>query len=277
MSNFGAAYTATQDSMKSLAASLAAMQGQLANIQQFCMAVGQQPPSNIYQPLSNSYAPRSNNAQPTAAEEEAEADGGHGGNNQQPTWYGAGAQQGQHAPTPFKRYENWDYCFLHRGNVEHTSDTCPKPRPAHNRHATRANMMGRLVAGMHKSILPLAAGRTGPPTTCHPQQQQPTYPPFHRPPSHMSTQGPAPPPAYYTGMPPAGGAYRQRTTMAFPAQAPGQVINFVGQYPPGAGTIPMMPQHIQQASQMTTPYVAPNQQPYQPQYQANQQQQGYYF
>ncbi len=74
MSNFGAAYTATQDSMKSLATSLTAMQGQLANIPQFCMAVGQQPPSNIYQPLSNSYAPRSNKAQPTAAEEEAEAE-----------------------------------------------------------------------------------------------------------------------------------------------------------------------------------------------------------
>jgi hypothetical protein len=39
----------------------------------------------------------------------------------------------------------------------------------------------------------------------------------------------------------------------------------------------MMPQPIQQASQMMTSYFAPNQQPYQTQYQANQQQQGYYF
>jgi hypothetical protein len=151
-----------------------------------------------------------------------------------------------------------------------------KPRPMHNRYATRANMMGGLVAGMHKSILPSAAGRTGPPTTRRLQQQQATYPPFHRPPSHMSTQGPAPPPAYYTGMPPTGGSYRQRTTMAFPAQAPGQIINFIRQYPPGTGTVPIMPQHIQQASQMMTPYVAPNQQPYRPQHQANQQQQGYF-
>ena len=90
----------------------------------------------------------------------------------------------------------------------------------------------------------------------------------------MLTQGSAPPPAYYTGMPPAGGTYRQRTTMAFPAQAPGQETNFVRQYPPGTGTAPMMPQHIQQASQMMTPYAAPNQHS---QYQANQQQQGYYF
>ena len=56
MLNFGAAYTATQESMKNQASSLAAMQGQLANIQQFCMAIGQQPPSNIYQPPSNIYA-----------------------------------------------------------------------------------------------------------------------------------------------------------------------------------------------------------------------------
>ena len=90
----------------------------------------------------------------------------------------------------------------------------------------------------------------------------------------MLTQGSAPPPAYYTDMPPAGGTYRQRTTMAFPAQAPGQETNFVRQYPPGTGTAPMMPQHIQQASQMMTPYAAPNQHS---QYQANQQQQGYYF
>ncbi len=138
-------------------------------------------------------------------------------------------------------------------------------------------MMGGSVTGMHKSILPSEAGRTAPSTTRRPQQQQATYPPFHRLPSQISTQGPAPPPAYYTGMPPTGGAYRQRTTMAFSTQAPGQVINILGQYPPGTSTIPMMPQHIQQTRQMMTPYTAPNQQPYQLQYQANQQQRGYYF
>ena len=74
MSNFGNGYAATQELMKSQASSLAAMQGQLANIQQFCMAVGQKPPSNLYQPPSNSYAPRSISAQPTTAEEEAEAE-----------------------------------------------------------------------------------------------------------------------------------------------------------------------------------------------------------
>ena len=50
LANFGAAYTATLESMKTQATTMAAMQGQLTNIQQFCMAVGQQPPSNIYAP-----------------------------------------------------------------------------------------------------------------------------------------------------------------------------------------------------------------------------------
>jgi hypothetical protein len=50
LANFGAAYAATQESMKSQATTMAAMQGQLANIQQFCMAVNQQPPPTIYAP-----------------------------------------------------------------------------------------------------------------------------------------------------------------------------------------------------------------------------------
>ena len=53
--NFGAAYVATQESMKSQATTMAAMQGQLTNIQQFCMAVGQQPPPNIYAPTQQQH------------------------------------------------------------------------------------------------------------------------------------------------------------------------------------------------------------------------------
>ncbi len=50
LANFGATYATTQESMKSQATTTAAMQGQLANIQQFCMAVNQQPPPTIYAP-----------------------------------------------------------------------------------------------------------------------------------------------------------------------------------------------------------------------------------
>jgi hypothetical protein len=50
LANFGAAYASTQETMKSQGNSLVAMQNWLANIQQFCMAVSQQPPSSIYAP-----------------------------------------------------------------------------------------------------------------------------------------------------------------------------------------------------------------------------------
>jgi hypothetical protein len=45
LANFGAAFTATQNTMKSQANSLVAMQNQLSNIQ-LCMNVGQQSPSS---------------------------------------------------------------------------------------------------------------------------------------------------------------------------------------------------------------------------------------
>ncbi len=48
LANFGAANAARQETMKSQAGSQVAMQGQLADIQQFCMTVGQQLPSGIY-------------------------------------------------------------------------------------------------------------------------------------------------------------------------------------------------------------------------------------
>ncbi len=50
LANFGAAHTDTQESMKAQATTMATMQGQLTNIQQLRMAVGQQPPPNIYAP-----------------------------------------------------------------------------------------------------------------------------------------------------------------------------------------------------------------------------------
>jgi hypothetical protein len=69
--------------------------------------------------------------------------------------------------------------------------------------------------------------------------------------------------------------------MAIPVQMPGKMINFVDQYPPSAGTAPMMQVPNQHTSPMMSPYYATNQQPYQaniqPAYQANQQLQGYYF
>jgi hypothetical protein len=111
LANFGAAYAATQELMKAQATTMAAMQGQLTNIQQFCMAVGQQPPPNInapsqQQPTFNNRRNRCNGG--------GHGNRGTGGNNgggganfpQQPTWFGgnsAGAQQPTRPPTPYKR------------------------------------------------------------------------------------------------------------------------------------------------------------------------------
>jgi hypothetical protein len=248
LASFGAAYAATQESMKSQATTMAAMQGQLANIQQFCMAVNQQPPPTIYAP------PQQQQQQNTRRNNRR--NGGSGGANgtgsfpQQPTWFGvngAGAQQPTRPPTPYKRWENWNYCSTHGGDVDdsHTSMTCGNRGPTHNQNATRANIMGGSIAGMHKSILPSACGRT-PPTPRRPQQQQ------QRPQQ-------LPPVSYY----PMQGMMQQqpgrvRATMPMPAQMP--MMNFVGQqYPPN--TVQIMQQPAQQAMPMMAPYYAPNQQP----------------
>ena len=97
LTNFGAAYAATQESMKSQATNMAAIQGQLTNIQQFCMGVGQQPPPNIYAPPQQ---------QPTFNNRRNRRNGGghgNGGNNvsgnfpQQPTWFGSNGAGTHHA------------------------------------------------------------------------------------------------------------------------------------------------------------------------------------
>jgi hypothetical protein len=230
LANFGATYAATQESIKTQATSLASMQGQLTNIQQFCMNVGQQPPPNIYTPTQQQH--KSNNCFGRCNCGGSGRGNGSGNFPQQSTWFGgsgAGAQQPTCPPNPYKRWENWNYCLMHGSDVEdwHMSAMCGYWRPAHNPNATRANIMGGSVAGMHKTILPSAHGRT-PPPSCRPQQQQR---PQQRPPgSYYPTQGTTAPPAQFGGMQPAGGTYHQWTTMTMPVHQPGQtMINFVGQ------------------------------------------------
>jgi hypothetical protein len=157
LANFVAAYAAMQESMKSQTTTMAAMQGQLANIQQFCIAFNQQPPPTIYAPPQQQ---QHNNRRSNRH------NGGSGGaNGTGSSGNGAGAQQPTCPPTPYKRWENWNYCSTHGGDVDdsHTSMMCGNRGPTYNSNATRANIMGGLVAGMHKSILPSACGRTPPP------------------------------------------------------------------------------------------------------------------
>ena len=118
-------------------------------------------------------------------------------------------------------------------------------------NAARTNIMGRSIAGMHKTILTSACGRT-PPPPCRPQQQ--LHPQQHPPVSYYPVQGTTQP------------TYRACATMPMLAQQPGQgMMNFVGQQysAPNAVNAQMMQQPAQQAMPMMAPYYAPNQQPYQ--------------
>ena len=64
--------------------------------------------------------------------------------------------------TPFRCYENFNYCWTHGHHVEddHTSATCTMPRPGHQVAATKQNTMGGSNGGSHKTIMPSQSGRT---------------------------------------------------------------------------------------------------------------------
>lgn len=238
LANFGAAFAATQETMKSQATSLASIHGQLANLQQFCMAVGQQqqPPTNIHAPAQQQRTFNSGRSRRNGG-------GGRGGGG--PTHgFGGGAPGGgsTRPPTPYKRYENWHYCHTHGGDVDdnHTSATCARPGPTHNPNATRNNTMGGSSAGLHKTILPSAAGRTAPnqrPQAQQQQQQQLRPPASYYPMQTMQApawQQPASPAGSY-GVPPTGNYGGQRLIM--PNHHGPNMMNFVGQNPPTAPTM----------------------------------------
>ncbi len=240
LANFGAAFAATQETMKSQANSLVAMQNQLSNIQ-LSMNVGQEPPSSAYDPTQ----------QQCTFTNHSNRNGGGQGNGrgfpQQPTmnYVGTGGGHQQNiCPPPilYKWYENWNYCCFHGGDVDnnHTSGMCGKPGLMHNPNASCTNIMGGSVAGMHKTILPLTSTRT-PPNLCPQQQQCPQqHPPnAYYPPGGTGWQQTTPP-AQYGGMPQAC-TYRQQSTMAMPVYQPGQgMMMNVRQYPEGTRNMPMM-------------------------------------
>ncbi len=112
LTNFGTTYTATHESIKSQATSLAPMQGQLANIQQFCIAVGQQPPSSVYAPAQQQHRSNSRHSRRSSGGHNGSGLGGgkdSGSFSQQPTIIfgsgNAGAQQSTRLPTPDSRLQ----------------------------------------------------------------------------------------------------------------------------------------------------------------------------
>jgi hypothetical protein len=217
--NFGTAFAAMQETIKNQANSLVAMQTKLANIQ-LCMNVGQQPPSSGYGPAQQQRMFTNQNKR----------NGGGQGNDrgfpQQPTMNYGGTGGGQQhnicpPPNPYKWWENRNYCSSHGGDVDdnHTSATCGKPGPMHNPNATRANIMGRSVAGMHKTVLPLTSGRTPPNHHTQQQQRPQQHPPnAYYPPGSTAWQQPTPPAKY-------GEYHRPMTPTASKRPWPGWCIN----------------------------------------------------
>ncbi len=67
-------------------------------------------------------------------------------------------------PTPFKMFENWNYCHMHGGDINntHTGISCRHTDPLHNPNAMRTNTMGGNTAGLDRTILPYVSGRVPP-------------------------------------------------------------------------------------------------------------------
>jgi hypothetical protein len=175
-------------------------------MQQYCMGLQQQPPPTIYAPQQQARGGRGYGRR-------TQLTGGRGGGGYQaPT---TTLQQSTTPPTPFKRFKNWNYCHTHGGDmaITHTSQTCRWPGSNHNRTATRTNTQGGLPAGLHKTILPSAAGRVPPP---HQQQRAPTQAMWPQP----------PPPATYPAPYPAAMTTMRSTMPAAPYQ---QAIHHIGQ------------------------------------------------
>jgi hypothetical protein len=169
IANFGAAYAATQESVKSQGATIVSMQGQMQAMQQYCMALGQQAPPGIYMLQQQQHGCRSALRQLSTGCRKNPALTAY----QQPGGF-PGSQHQLQPPTPFKTFENWNYCRKHGGviNNTHFGMSCRNPGPSHNPNATRTNTMGGNTAGLHKTILPSASGCV-PPAPRWPQAPAP--------------------------------------------------------------------------------------------------------
>ena len=181
VSNFGVAYAATQESLRSTNATISAMQGQL---QMLCNVIGNQPPPGMlqfHQPPGQSRRSRGRRGGGRGGgTPQGYGGGGYNGGNPPPHGGGATFPTGAYnnngntggggggysatPPSPVKRFENWNYCHTHGGDIDdnHTSATCARPGEQHQRAATRTNTMNGNMRGMHKSVLPSTVGRRPP-------------------------------------------------------------------------------------------------------------------
>jgi hypothetical protein len=202
IANFWAAYTITQELVKTQGKMIASMQTQLQAMHQYCMGLQKQPPPHHLRATAAStgrlwirplYPVDRRQGRRRISSPVDDETSSH------PTPDAIQAPQ----ELELLPHARWDI------TIAHTSQTCHWPGPNHNCTTTRTNTQGGLPAGLHKVILPLAAGLAPPPQQ---QQRAPTQAMWPQPPS----------PATYTAV---------MTTMCptMPAAPYQQAIYHVGQ------------------------------------------------
>ena len=225
---------------------MAAMQGQLTNIQQFCMAIGHSPHPPATPPHGNSTCPTIAMADAMVVgmmEVMAAATAVAASHNNQP---GLAATEPAHSNQVFLPLP------ISIGKIGTTATpmaamwTMPTQaqhvaiaaQPTIPMQAVPTSWAAQQLECTRPSSRQHVAASHRPPR-CPPQQQLPQQCP---PCAYYPTQGTNAPPAYFGAIQPAGGTYRQRMTMAMPVIQPGQtMMNFVGQqFPPSAGATQMM-------------------------------------
>ncbi len=121
IANFGAAYATMQEAVQSQGTTITSIQGQMQAMQQYCMAIGQQPPRGIYTMQQQQRGRRGTLRQPST--------GGRG--NPAPTSYEQpggfpGSQRPAQLPTPIKTFKNWNYCHTFNEGLGRVSAINPK-------------------------------------------------------------------------------------------------------------------------------------------------------
>jgi hypothetical protein len=107
--------------------------------------------------------------------------GNDGGANPGSTFNGGGGnyptQGTSNPPSPIKKFNNWNYCHTHGGDIHnnHTSATCAQPGVNHLHAATKSKTMGGNNKGLLKIILPGATGQCA--LAAQPSQQPINYTP----------------------------------------------------------------------------------------------------
>ncbi len=145
--------------MKSQGATIPSMQGQMQAMQQYCMALGQQPPpQHLHIAAAPARPPRCVASTFDWWQKKSSPDGVS--TARRISWWPMPVA----ATHPVQDFENWNYCHTHGGDVDntHTGMTFHHPGLSHNPNAMGTNTMGGNTVGLHRRILPSASGPVPP-------------------------------------------------------------------------------------------------------------------